>query len=158
MNKENEIWKTIKGNYQISNYGNVRMFNNDRKIINITPLVTPNGNPYVIIDNKKYLIKTLVGKLFIHNPNNCSHIIHIDKNIKNNNFNNLQWCNMLIDEEIKSKTRKVYQVDIYSNKPLALYRSIKVASRITGIKNGLITKCCNGELEQCGGYKWKYAN
>lgn len=45
-----------------------------------------NGKP------KSYFIHRLVAKAFIPNPNKYKEINHIDKNRKNNDVNNLEWC------------------------------------------------------------------
>lgn len=154
-----EIWKNIINDYiQVSNLGNIRKINADGIIENITPLLTSNGNPYILIENKMYLIKRLVALMFVCNENNHKHILHIDGNIVNNNADNLKWYDPLTDDNIKSKTRKIYLIDIYTDKPIALFRSIKIASKVTGIKNNIILKCCNKELIQYGGYKWRYAD
>lgn len=36
------------------------------------------------------------------------------------------------------------------------YISAKEASRITGINQGSISKCCKGERRIAGGFRWRY--
>lgn len=41
---------------------------------------------------KAYKAHVLVAKLFIPNPNNYQEVNHIDRDKKNNNMSNLEWC------------------------------------------------------------------
>lgn len=55
------------------------------------------------------------------------------------------------------KSRKVYQCDDFGN-ILCEYSSMKEAGRATGIRDGNISKCCNGLVKHAGGYTWRFAN
>jgi len=87
-----EIWKEIlnsNGNYEISNYGNIRNKNGlmkpqlDRGYLKVRLII--NGV------RKGYPIHRLVGLAFIPNPHNKKCINHIDGNKTNNNISNLEW-------------------------------------------------------------------
>ena len=41
---------------------------------------------------------------------------------------------------------------------LCEYSSMKEAGRVTGIRDGNISKCCNGLVKHAGGYTWRFAN
>ncbi|QKF94359.1 HNH endonuclease with NUMOD4 motif and intron encoded nuclease repeat [Fadolivirus algeromassiliense] len=98
-NRENEIeqWKEIEGfggKYMISNFGNVKS-KFIKRYIRIS-----NKNKYNIVNLKddrnkikKIKIHVIVAKYFIENddPINKTTIIHIDGNLKNNKWNNLEW-------------------------------------------------------------------
>ena len=53
--------------------------------------------------------------------------------------------------------RKVEQYSLHGEK-VGEYESTKAAQRMTGIRSGNISKCCNGLAKTSGGYIWQYAN
>ena len=53
--------------------------------------------------------------------------------------------------------KRVVQLDL-DGTLVAEYSSAHEAERKTGIRNGNISRCCNGKLKTSGGYKWQYAN
>lgn len=53
-----------------------------------------------------------------------------------------------------AKSKKVYQIDIITNVILAVYPSVKEATKITGITH--ISEVCLGKIKSAGGYKWTY--
>lgn len=107
-----EIWKDIEGYeglYQISNLGNVKSL--ARVIINkhgkeqtypeklLTPDVyVTNYSNYLRVtlsknhNTKRYSVHRLVAEAFIPNPENKTHVNHIDNNAENNFVENLEWC------------------------------------------------------------------
>lgn len=53
------------------------------------------------------------------------------------------------------KRKVVIQMDLEGN-ILAEYNSVAEASRITGVSNTCISRCCRGERKQSSGYLWRY--
>ncbi|CAH6421494.1 HNH endonuclease [uncultured virus] len=94
---DNEIWKDIinyNGQYQISNYGEVRSLLRNK----ILKKLIHDSYYYVFLVGKnkikkEYKIHILVAKHFIENedPKNKQIVDHIDNNKLNNNFINLRW-------------------------------------------------------------------
>lgn len=98
-------------------------------------------------------------------------IDHKDTDRLNNYPSNLRWVtpkgnsnNPITKEHMSEaminnpyKSKKVYQ---YSKDGIiiAVYPSIQEAYRRTGIKQSNISNCCNGKLNQTGGYVWKFAS
>jgi len=106
-NITNEIWYDIPGYvgyYQLSNLHNAKSL--DRWIIYsngvkhfckgqllkpflsdgyLTVGLSKNGNP------KTFNIHHLIGLVFIPNPNNYTHVLHIDNNTTHNDISNLKW-------------------------------------------------------------------
>lgn len=88
-----EQWKKLFGNYEISNWGNLR---NIRTGNSLKKEIDKNGYERITLwynhKNKTFLVHRLVAEIFILNPNNYSCINHKDNNRQNNNVNNLEWC------------------------------------------------------------------
>jgi len=104
---EEEQWKTINDfhNYQISNFGKVKVTNNGKYM---KQRVT---NRYYysvsLFKDGKYTyfsIHRLVALHFIPNPNLSKIVDHIDGNPTNNHYKNLRWCS-IAQNTMNSKKR-----------------------------------------------------
>lgn len=91
-----EVWKDIKdyeGLYQISNTGKVKILS--KNTIKKTTKV-PKGYLRVGLTKngktKYFYPHRLVAQAFILNPQNKPCVNHKDRNVKNNNVENLEWC------------------------------------------------------------------
>lgn len=93
-----EIWKTPLeyNNYEISSTGKAR-----NKITNkfIFGRQISAGTIMIMINNEKKSksipLHRLIAELFIENPNHHKHVLHIDNNKNNNNYDNLRWVKLL---------------------------------------------------------------
>lgn len=107
----------------------------------------------------------LIALAFLPNPNGFRYVNHKDENKSNNNVDNLEWCTPLcnanygtaverrVKVQIPKQNKAVYQMDMNGN-ILAVFPSVKEATRITGINNISAVAC--GVLRQSRGYKWMY--
>lgn len=102
-----EQWKTIEGfcNYEVSNFGDVRLKDTYRKTVTGTRLYKgkmiainqqKGGYLTVYMKNDSGVWKTvsihrIVAKAFIPNPDNKREVNHIDGDKKNNKLDNLEW-------------------------------------------------------------------
>ena len=94
-----ENWKTIKNyeNYQISDFGNVKMTENNltRKERQLKPLITTKGYHRVRLYqnniSKFYFIHRLVAEYFLTNIENKNTVNHINGNKSDNSLINLEW-------------------------------------------------------------------
>lgn len=137
-----EVWRDIpgyEGLYQVSNLGRVKSL--ARKMHEMQ-----NGTP---------------------TPSNLPIINHKDENKGNNNVKNLEWCTQIYNANygtaikrrtetaISKQNKAVYQMNM-NGEILAIFPSVKEATRVTGINN--ISAAARGILRQSKGYKWMYAN
>ena len=168
-----EIWKDIRdyeGLYQISNIGNVKSLNykqTGREKI-LKPSVDKDGYLFVCLcKNRKvkpFKVHRLVAQAFISNPNNYPQVNHKNEIKDDNRLENLEWCDAkynvnygTIKERTAEKLSKpVLKIDPISNEIVAEFPSIKEVERQLGYKQGNISKCCKGNRNTCGGYKWRY--
>lgn len=161
-------------NYSVSLDG--RVINNTTKKYK-KPINNNSGKGYLYVDlykngnrHRKY-VHRLVAEAYIPNPLNLPFVNHIDGNPKNNNYKNLEWCSAKQNVEHASKVlgvmnqyekankkrmKKVMQIDIETQKVVAVFDSIREAERQTGINNSYISQICKGKFKQCFGYSWCY--
>lgn len=169
-----EVWKDIldyEGIYQISNFGRVRSL--DRYVSNdpngkgkrliegkiLIPSDNGHGYKYVSLTEKqkrkRCYVHRLVAEAFIPNPKNYDQINHKDENKRNNNVNNLEWCNSQYNIDY-SFSREVIQIDRNTNEIVGVFKSSKEAARINGFSSGNITQVCNHLWRYYNGYLWKW--
>ncbi|WP_285013419.1 HNH endonuclease signature motif containing protein [Lactococcus garvieae] len=116
---------------------------------------------------KTLKIHRLVAEAFIPKKENKFYINHIDENKKNNHVDNLEWVSQSENNAHGTRSEKFIAIKKYSldGKLLGVYPTLREAGRSVERPNGKtgegnrksIKKCCDGELEQSMGYKWKYS-
>jgi len=171
-----EVWKDIpnyEGMYQVSNNGRVKSFRKSTKFhckneYFLKPTVINSGYGVVTLykdsTRRKFLVHRLVAEAFLPNPNNYPQINHKDENKLNNNVCNLEWCSVEYNNAYgTARIRSVETVSTpveqmtYDGKPIAIYRSTKIASEILGINRGTL-KSAIIKHSQCNGYYWRYSS
>ena len=176
---EQEEWRDIKGFerlYQVSNMGRVRSLSrivragkNKQRRTNgkvLTPWKTKHGYLHVGLGRgERESVHRLVAMTFIPNPKNYPDVNHKDENKANNVVSNLEWCNHSYNalygtcqERLrKHKNTPVEMVDKTTHEVLAVFESMKVAMRETGVNKVTISMVCRGKRKIGGGYIWRYA-
>ena len=165
-----EIWKDIKGfegKYQISNLGRVKSLQRNGRPERILRLNLIKGYAYTTLSNgsrgnkKKLKVHRLVAEAFIPNPHNKSEVNHIDGDKRNCKVENLEWvthqenCKHAYETGLRTDNVYVNQIDVNTGKVIATFKSMKEASRITGVNYDSIAHCSRGDYKTGGGYKWE---
>jgi hypothetical protein len=96
---EDELWRVIPDSderYQVSNYGRVKSFAYKKDTGQILNGFILNGYKQVQINTKKikrkYYIHKLVAQVWIPKPSDKhTFVTHLDGNLRNNHFSNLEW-------------------------------------------------------------------
>lgn len=166
-----------EGRYQITEFGEVRSLNYLKQkgvIRTLCPFY--NGTKYLRIGlcSKYIFIHKLVMITFKpDNPENKRTINHIDGNIYNNHYSNLEYATH--KENIRHAYdvlhRKGGRLGKFGPNPklgkavlqytkegifIAEWASETLASSATGILSNNISSCCTGRYKSSGGYVWKF--
>ena len=170
-----EIWKNIRGTYEVSDLGNVRNTNYNRtgKSKVLKQNRDGKGNYLMVslcIDGivKRYSVHRLVWEAFngeIPEGMEVNHINEITTDNRLDNLNLLTHCqNVRYGTGIKrrAKTQRTTQ----NCKPILQYTldgvfikewpSLEEIRRITGYHPYCITNCCKGKQNKAYNYIWKY--
>lgn len=159
-----EIWENVdienvRGEYQISNYGNVKRTKIFKAgfgrtyILEQEKMLTPfdNGHGYKVvgipiqdgekIKTKNFYVHRLVAQAFIENPQNKTEVNHKNYNRSDNRVENLEWC---------TSVENVNYSKIHQRHP------VKKASGIRYKKGKYEVEISHGgTLHYCGRY-WEY--
>ena len=176
-------FEEIKDCYWISNSDEDKIINtNTGKQLKIC--IDNHGYPMVslmTIEGKyrTYKIHIIKAKAFLFGPNplNATLVRHLDDCKTNNALTNLVWgtqsdnmrdCirngNYNYNAAIRGLAKGGAMSARKFSKPVkcletgVIYASAKEAERQTGINNGNINACCNGERKTAGGYHWKFVD
>ena len=173
-----ELWKDIAGfcGYQVSNYGRVRSFANNRHGICdewhlLKPQLSNKGYYTVCLGRgNRILLNRLVAQAFVPNPYNLPLVRHMDDNPKNNYANNLQWGtqkdNMqdcvrhgrLVGDTraaIESKKQRIVAISKADGRRLQ-FDSLNDAARKLGLWVQHISSALKGRISQTGGWRFEY--
>ena len=160
-------WRLIEnsGNYEVSNYGEVR--NKTTHRILISRLLSGYLAISIQINNKKVLSKIhrLVSTSFLVCPDESFIVNHKDGVKTNNNVENLEWVSRSENAKHafrlglnKGKKLKVSQYTL-DNVFIREYDSPTDVEKETGIYRTHISKVCRGNSDRktAGGYIWRYS-
>lgn len=145
--------------YEVSNYGKVR--NTETNLILRPGLSTTRYLQVCLVDNNKKKfnrkIHRLVAHKFVEGHSDINNYVnHIDENVLNNYYKNLEWCTNKHNSN-HSTGKKVNQIDIETNEIIKTFDSLAEAAKIFGKDNAMcIIKVCQHKKKTAYGYKWEY--
>ena len=165
-----ELWKCIVGyggDYEISNYGNVRTKRRKGSAGGeLKQKTDKKGYRYVNLCKdgkyKRYLVHRLVADAFIENPNRYPCVNHKDERKENNHVDNLEWCSYKYNNNYgtararASVTRYKPCIGVWGDGHTERFNSCTLAAKATGIAQGNIWGACNGLWKYAGGVAWRY--
>ena len=164
------MWRIIEEfpNYIINEYGTIYKVYGKNNLRIMKPKLDKDGYLYLGLRNDKgrYFrrVHQLVAKAFLSNPNNYEVVNHMDGNIKNNHFTNLEWCTVAYNTRYSYThlgRKGNHTTDIkcklkVDNEVVGEFRSIKEAAEYANIrykasKSSLIKyyKFGNISIEKC---------
>jgi hypothetical protein len=163
MKKEKkELWKPIEGYeglYEVSNFGRVRSFHGNKRIIDkdggVLSQSVMGGYYKVVLHLNKHRkmcnVHRLVAIAFIKNERGLKEVNHKDENKLNNRVDNLEWVshreNILYSDNIakaQNVEKKKIEVHNINGGFIGLYESEHEAARRLNCDQRHISKCCNG--------------
>ena len=171
IKKEVEVWKSLPGvpGAEVSTFGRVRTL--DRVTPSVRRTYFTKGrvlkqyndkygylNVSIKVDGKWTIKKVhrLVARTFLPNPNGLPMVNHKDCNTKNNNVENLEWCDGSYNQQYRQKygasqRQPVFAVNL---KTFEVYRfqSQYEAGQALGISQGNINEVIKGSRNQAGGF------
>lgn len=179
-----EIWKNIDGHegYQISTYGRVRSFKNNRHGLCDNPHIlktdiNSNGYERVYLSSDYHLfIHKLVANAFIPNLYDYPIVRHKDDDRLNNHVDNLEWGTQsdniqdairrgrfvsniaLAKEAALRKQRKRIVAKSIDDIFLKEYPSMCDAARDLNLNVGNISNVLRGRQRKTGGYRFEYSD
>lgn len=177
-----EIWKDILDHegYQVSNYGRVRSFMNNRYgICDVSHIlktdINSNGYERVYLGSDYHpFVHKLVADAFIPNPHDYPIVRHKDDNRLNNCANNLKWgtqsdniqdaidhgrfvSNIAIAKEAAlKKQRKCVIAKSIDGSFEKEYSSMHDAAKDLNLNAGNISNVLHGRQRKTGGYHFEY--
>jgi|SRR5699024_2640083 len=193
-NTNKEVWKPVKGYegyYIVSNKGNVKSLDRHLEIkrgdrvykrkMTGRLLVKTKHDQYesvklsVNCKEKTFKVHRLVADAFIPNVEKLPEINHKDENGRNNDINNLEWCDRSYNNNYGTRIKRIHShpntIKAIKRLGKKRRRRVKGINRETGdvvfydsllsaekdgFDNGHISKCCKGQRKSHKGYIWKY--
>lgn len=162
------IWKDVvgfEGIYKVSSNGDVVNINfkktGKERIMNGS--FDKDGYRYVELSKdrirRKYKVHRIVAIAFIENINNYPVVNHKDEDKQNNCVNNLEWCDVLYNNNYGNRKNKIYKPILQYDSDMNLIKrwgSSSEASKILNIFATKITSCAKGKVKTYYGFHWKY--
>lgn len=155
-----EIWKQyLDTQYEVSNLGRIR--NLYGKHIMRQAL---NDNGYLTFSfrhdgkHKGILVHRMVAIAFIENPENKPQVDHIDRIRTHNSVDNLRWVTR--SENMKNTNNSLVTVCQFNldGELVKTFHNIKQVEDELGISRYYLLRCCCGDIDNLGGFRFTLKN
>lgn len=181
-----ETWKDVvgyEGLYEVSDAGNIRSVNWGNRGYSKNLYLKPHTKGYLQVElfkdgtRKMFMVHRLVAQAFLNNENNLPLVNHKDENRRNNNVENLEWCDNgynvcyslnrrgIVTGKRSNPSRhnckrtelKIIQLTMDGCK-IREWQNSRSIFLDTGMSDWSISECCRGKRKTAYGYIWRYAN
>ena len=166
MEYNDETWKPcpdFENKYLVSNYGRIKSIGTHHncktgQIIGIYKKKGRCGYMQVrLFDNgraKTIEVHTLVAKAFVPNPNGLPMVNHKDKNMENNYYKNLEWC----DNKYNIRYSIAKKVDVYTKDGdfVEAIDAISDAAKKYNMPSRNVSRCCMRHYNTKSGFTFRY--
>lgn len=118
-------------------------------------------NRYVVLrkGSKTYTkrVADLVANAWLPNPRGWAYVKHKNGDVDNNSISNLAFSPTRVYERRSkdSSTSPVLQYTL-DGALVGKYNSVSMASTVSGVDKGSISRCCHGSYMSAGGYVWGF--
>lgn len=173
-----EEWRDIRyfSGYQVSNYGRVRSFVNNRHGTCEkwhTLKLQPNHHGYYTVclgRGNRRLVSRLVAEAFIPNPDNLPIVRHLDDDPTNNHVENLAWGTQVDNMQdcvrhgrlvgniwpaIESTKKKIIATPVAGGESI-VFSSMRDAAKALNVWPQHVTNAAYGRIRQTGGWSFKF--
>lgn len=167
-----EIWKEIPGYeclYQVSNKGRVRGLVRN-KILKQSKLTGGYLNVWLSKGGKVKIkrVHRLVALAFLPNPQNKEYVNHIDKDVTNNNVDNLEWVTQsenqkhsyMVGRNINTHAaheKKCKRINVYRNGELVMrFNSAKECASALNLNYKVLIDSICQKWNQYKGFRFEY--
>jgi hypothetical protein len=110
---------------------------------------------------KQVFVHRLVATSFIGEVKEGFSVNHKNGDKKDNRLSNLEIVSQSYNQRhsnyvLNNSVKPVKCIELGTNFELAEFKSITAASILTGIEDTSIYRCCVGQRNKAGNYKWEY--
>jgi hypothetical protein len=157
--------KDYEGHYKVSEDGNVYSFKN-KEPYKMKGFPSPKGYIRITLTKegkmKQVFVHRLVATSFIGDIQEGYFVNHINGDKKDNRVTNLEIVTQSYNSRhscyvLKHSVKPVKCYELGTNFEIAEFQSITAASVLTGIQETSIYRCCVGERNKAGNFKWRFA-
>lgn len=137
--------KALFGKYEVSDRG----------------IVYSDGMPLAAIEGvgvnlrgKRVKICELVAKAFLDGGGEGRWVRHKNGDVKDNRVENLEWSEKKEERRGRKSAERIVRAVREDGEPVGIWRSVKEASRETGVSEEGIRSCLRGVQKSAGGLLW----
>lgn len=137
--------KVLFGKYEVSDRGIV--YSDGMPLAAI-------GGVGVNLGGRRVKICELVAKAFLEGSGEGMYVRHKNGDVKDNRVENLEWSDEREEFRGRKSAERVVRAVTRGGDPVGIWRSVKDASRESGVSEYAIRSALRGERKSAGGLLW----